>query len=304
MKIIWFLIISTLVLSIPFVAADSVSFLYDDNGNLLQDVDYQYEYDGLNQLVKVSDLNNIILEEYTYNHNGKRIKKVEYLDSDVRITYYPNKNLVRVVNSSGTYDYIYVYDDNGVLLAKKDYNGDLFYHHPDHLGSTSLVSNNGGFVEKTTYLPFGEVWEGGHDRFTYTGQESDDTGLMYYGARYYSPFLRQFTQPDTVVQDVYNPQNLNRYSYVLNNPYKYVDPDGHFVIPLLYAAGVGIASFAAYTSSYWMPYVGAYFNDQSFSDIKTAYTEPSVVNTLWAGLATWDLATPGIPEGKIAKGGG
>lgn len=43
----------------------------------------------------------------------------------------------------------------------------------------------------------------------------------------YSPALGRFIQPDTIVPDMYNPQSLNRYSYVLNNPIRYIDPTGH-----------------------------------------------------------------------------
>ena len=86
----------------------------------------------------------------------------------------------------------------------------------------------GEIVEETTYLPFGEVQFGGtEENFLFTSKEKDDTGLYYYGARYYDPYMRQFVQADTIIQDIYNPQNLNRYSYVLNNPFKYIDPSGH-----------------------------------------------------------------------------
>ncbi|MBT3282407.1 MAG: RHS repeat-associated core domain-containing protein [Cryomorphaceae bacterium] len=223
--------VCTLLLLIPFAVAENFNLIYDNNGNILKDVDKNYEYDSYNQLIKVFNSDNNLLEEYTYDHSGSRIKKVEHLDNGKKTTYYPNKNLVRVVDSSGTKDTIYIYDDSGTLLSRKDPDGKMFYYHPDHLGSTTLVtSSTGATVEETSYLPFGEALEGGSDRYTYTGQEKDSTGLMYYGARYYSPFLRQFTQPDTIIQDYYNPQNLNRYSYVLNNPYKYTDPDGHFAV--------------------------------------------------------------------------
>jgi hypothetical protein len=57
---------------------------------------------------------------------------------------------------------------------------------------------------------------------------------MYYGARYYSPEYRIFIQPDTLLPDPYNPQALNRYAYVLNNPVKYTDPSGHIAfIPII-----------------------------------------------------------------------
>ncbi|OGS15759.1 MAG: hypothetical protein A2251_08735 [Elusimicrobia bacterium RIFOXYA2_FULL_47_53] len=62
----------------------------------------------------------------------------------------------------------------------------------------------------------------------YTGQIFDSgTGLYYYNARYYDPQLGTFITPDTIVQDLYDPQNLNRYSYCRNNPIIYTDPSGH-----------------------------------------------------------------------------
>jgi RHS repeat-associated protein len=54
-----------------------------------------------------------------------------------------------------------------------------------------------------------------------------DIGLYYYGSRFYSPSLGKFIQPDTMVPAPYNPQYLNRYSYVDNNPIRYNDPSGH-----------------------------------------------------------------------------
>ncbi len=76
-----------------------------------------------------------------------------------------------------------------------------------------------------------------HDTFaqtyteaTCTGQYRDsNTELMYYGARFYDPFLGRFISPDSVVPGAGNPQNLNRYSYTLNNPLRYTDPTGHYV---------------------------------------------------------------------------
>ena len=91
-------------------------------------------------------------------------------------------------------------------------------------------------------ISFGEVLSGGSDRFTFTGQELDGSGLMYYGARYYDPKIGKFTQPDTLLPDMYNPQALNRYSYVLNNPYKYTDPEGEN--PLIAIAGVLLVAYA------------------------------------------------------------
>jgi RHS repeat-associated protein len=76
---------------------------------------------------------------------------------------------------------------------------------------------------------FGGVESGGtQERKLYTGHEQDDTGQTYMKARYYKANIGQFISPDSVIQDEYTPQNLNRFSYVLNNPLKYTDPTGNY----------------------------------------------------------------------------
>ena len=62
----------------------------------------------------------------------------------------------------------------------------------------------------------------------FTGQELDpESGLYYYGGRYYDQEISRFVSPDPFVQSPDDPQNLNRYSYVLNNPQGYIDPSGY-----------------------------------------------------------------------------
>jgi RHS repeat-associated protein len=64
--------------------------------------------------------------------------------------------------------------------------------------------------------------------FGYTGQRNNAyINLIDYGARFYSPALGRFTQPDSIVPDPANSQSLNRYSYVRNSPINYTDPTGH-----------------------------------------------------------------------------
>jgi RHS repeat-associated protein len=62
----------------------------------------------------------------------------------------------------------------------------------------------------------------------FTRQRLDDTGLYFYNARYYDPTIGRFISADTIIPNPANPQAFNRYSYVLNNPLKYIDPTGYF----------------------------------------------------------------------------
>lgn len=216
---------------------------YDGNGNLVQGFDKYYEYNGFNELVLVREFNSTgrIIGQYSYDHEGKRIKKSEYgPDGENTTIYYISDNFVQIVNSSGIFNITYYYDEQ-ILVAEKDSNGNLKYYHPDHLGSASLVTNESGdIIEKISYLPYGETFEGGDIRYLFTGKEKDrNTELYYYGARYYSPEITRFIQPDTIIQNIYNPQNLNRYSYVLNNPYKYTDPSGNYIETLVDVAFIG-----------------------------------------------------------------
>ncbi|MGH2544065.1 MAG: RHS repeat-associated core domain-containing protein, partial [Ardenticatenaceae bacterium] len=74
-------------------------------------------------------------------------------------------------------------------------------------------------------------------RRRFTGQTLDfETGLYYYGARYYDPMLGRFYQPDSIVPEPGDPQSLNRFAYTLNNPLTYIDSDGQCPIP---APGLG-----------------------------------------------------------------
>jgi RHS repeat-associated protein len=112
-------------------------------------------------------------------------------------------------------------------------NGVLTYLHGDHLGSTSLVTNDaGGFVARVLYYPYGEerYVEGTLTTdYGFTGQRRDSyTQLIQMGDRWYDAQLGRWISADTIVPEPGNPQSLNRFSYVDNNPLKYIDPSGHY----------------------------------------------------------------------------
>ncbi len=64
--------------------------------------------------------------------------------------------------------------------------------------------------------------------YQYSGQRHEAAlGLYDYNARWYDPSIGRFIQADSLVPEPGNPQSLNRYAYVYNNPLRYVDPSGH-----------------------------------------------------------------------------
>ena len=110
-----------------------------------------------------------------------------------------------------------------------DPDGSKYFYHSDHLGSTSVLTDqNTNAIENTTYEPFGAEISGGNlDVKGYTGQFDDElTNQMYYGARYYLPSVGQFISADPEMQNAHDPQLLNHYGYTRNNPYLFTDPDG------------------------------------------------------------------------------
>jgi RHS repeat-associated protein len=89
-----------------------------------------------------------------------------------------------------------------------------------------VTSENGVTTEEIMYTPFGEQLNETEERYTYNGKELDETGLYYYGARYYDPVIGRFVTRDPLTGGRKSPQTLNRYAYCRNNPLRYFDPAG------------------------------------------------------------------------------
>ena len=124
-----------------------------------------------------------------------------------------------------------------------------FYYHPDHLGSSSYITNlDGEVVQHIEYVPFGEVFIEERNSiwntpYLFNAKEFDEeTGLYYYGARYYDPRLSLWISVDPISNydplnsenfldgqhngGIYNYANLNPYVYCYNRSTVYVDPNG------------------------------------------------------------------------------
>jgi RHS repeat-associated protein len=152
-------------------------------------------------------------------------------DSAQTTIYTPFRELMQIRNISGVFDYAYIYDGS-TLVARVNPDGSKWYYHPDHLGSTTLITDESGeIVEQTFYEPYGAVTSGGSSEAKlYTGQFADDiSNQYYYGARYYNPHTGGFTQADGLLVNAYDPQFLNRYAYARNNPYAFSDETGQVI---------------------------------------------------------------------------
>jgi RHS repeat-associated protein len=228
MKHILYILLLLLVAASGVYADTNIINVYDANGNLVTGDGRYYEYNDANQLVKVRQGDTIagpVIAEYFYDFSGQRVKKIE----NGVVTYYVGKHFEKQVGGANEGNTSYYFGDDSERVAKKDPAGNIFYYHLDHLDGINAVTDSAGtVVAKTDYLPFGEVRAGssGTEKYSYTGKEKDKTDLYYFEARYNSPEFKHFTQADIAEPDYDDPQDLNRYSYVGNNPLSYVDPDG------------------------------------------------------------------------------
>lgn len=123
------------------------------------------------------------------------------------------------------------------------------YIHKDHLGSVDVITDSAGaVVERQSFDAWGRrrtvAYNSGTSTWSvtypatpgsaethrgFTGHEMlDAVGLVHMGGRIYDPITARFLSPDPFVQSPDNLQNLNRYSYVLNNPLSFTDPSGFF----------------------------------------------------------------------------
>lgn len=121
------------------------------------------------------------------------------------------------------------------------------YYHLDAVGNVRVVTDeSGGVIERHDYLPFGEEWcetavcgtTPAGQPYRFVGKERDrETGLDYFGARYYGSRIGRFTSVDprkNIRGAIINPQKWNRYAYTLNNPLRYFDPDGLEEVTITY----------------------------------------------------------------------
>ncbi len=213
---------------------------------------------------KVDNITQDIYEiNFTYGPDRARKKVKKYKDGNLLITKYYlgiyEKNVPKQVSGEilgGERETHYIPGPDGMaaVYMKEDGTETLYYTITDHLGSiVALVDKSGNIAEEYNFDPWGRQrdptnWTYNHipasniiDR-GFTGHEHlDEFALINMNGRMYAPALGTFISPDNYVQFPDFSQSLNRYSYALNNPLVYVDPDGEFAwfIPMIIGAVAG-----------------------------------------------------------------
>jgi RHS repeat-associated protein len=204
----------------------------------------------------------------TFTFDAENRQKTAYINSESTVYTYDGdgKRVMRVVcpstlpascttSSSGAVLTVFVYDPFGNLAQEYGTptdSGTKFFT-TDGLGSTRLITDNSGSATWTyDYLPFGDELQqstNGRTASTYpsgsyphppsgpglefTSKERDaETGLDFFGARYFSSAQGRFTSPDKplIDQDPTDPQSWNLYGYVRNNPLRFSDPTGQYCV--------------------------------------------------------------------------
>ena len=216
----------------------------------------RFQYDAAGRLVKVKDDNDQTILTYTYGSTRERLIAQEGNESSIVKTYYVWQDgavIAEFSNSAANNsivwgkNYIYL---GGRLLATQTSLGTgeaVEFSHPDLLG-TRLVSNAAqGTAFEQANLPFGvalqsESTVGETNRRFTSYDRSNTTGIDYAVNRFYDPMQGRFTQADPIrmaAASLGNPQSLNLYAYVNNDPVNKVDPSGLWGFSISFGGGNG-----------------------------------------------------------------
>jgi RHS repeat-associated protein len=173
-------------------------------------------------------------DSFLYDNEGNRVLQRTSDSNGITDTITFDSYLETVIHNgtTTTTKYYSVGGQRVAMRIKGTLTNPLYYLVNDMQGGTSLVLTSGGGVQAVQlYAPYGAVrYSQGTvpTTYNYTGQRLDsETGLLYYGFRYYDPVTGQFVRADTVET---NARGMDGYAYVGENPETLNDPTGHFIV--------------------------------------------------------------------------
>ena len=197
---------------------------YDLDGNMLSNGSLSCTYDSANRLVSAGG------HTYTYSAEDVRIRNL-CTDEDTTYTYNTNAKLsMLLMKTTNGVVTKYVY---GKGLIGEEVGSVFKTYHFDCRGSTIAITNASGTItDKFSYDTYGKlISRTGTTKiiFGYNGRDgvvTDNNGLIYMRARYYSPEMKRFINADIVAGGISNAITLNRFAYANGNPVSFVDPFG------------------------------------------------------------------------------
>ena len=161
---------------------------------------------------------------YAHRPTGHRVLKTSGSNTTVYV-YSRNRLIAEYVNGALSEEYIYL----GHRMIAEYASGTLYYHHGDHLSDRMITSASGSKVGEQAHYPFGETWYSNNNttKFHLTSYERDaESGNDYARHRFHVNRLGRFSSADPIAGCSSNPQGLNRFSYVGNDPINRTDPMG------------------------------------------------------------------------------
>jgi RHS repeat-associated protein len=213
-------------------------YLYDAAGNMTFNATpptQTYTYDQENRITGAAGYT------YTYDGDGNRVQKVN--GATGTLYWYMTPGIVAESDLSGNLTSEYVFF-GGQRVARKDFpTNAIAYYFSDHLKTASVITDSAGVIKsESDYYPWGgelQFTNGDSNHYKFTGKERDgtpstETGLDYFGARYYSNGLGRWVSADwsaipipVPYANFGDPQSLNLYGFVNNNPIADADLNGH-----------------------------------------------------------------------------
>lgn len=225
-------------------------YQYDINGNVIAKGDTKYFYDALNRLVKVELPHQTY--EYGYDSFHRRILKQSADNSLCERYFYMGELELGAANEAGELIQVKVlgklsYADVGAAVAV-ELEGKIYAPLHDQQGNiVALVDGTSGEVaERCSYSAYGQELNGEKKLSPWrcaSKRYDAETGFMHFGRRYYDAAEMRWTTLDPVLLA----EGENRYNYLKNSPFRYVDPDGRMIWMLAIPAIISWGTAAGVT---------------------------------------------------------
>jgi RHS repeat-associated protein len=205
-----------------------------NTANLIPHAQLTTAFNPFGKIDCISDEGSGYRTDFTYGPDGERWISVLHQGNTLQRTVYYMGDYEEIVEG-GTIRRFYYLDGNVLYKKQTGCPDSVFYLFTDHLGSiVSIVDRNGSEKFSAAYDAWGNQTVTRNDigfHRGYTGHEMlPEFGLINMNGRLYDPLIGRFLSTDNYVQEPWNSQNFNRYSYSLNNPLKYTDPSGEFFL--------------------------------------------------------------------------